>query len=644
MTNSEAPWELEQALRTYQIDRWGGGYFQVNGKGHITVRPVQEEGAEIDLMEVIDDARERNLKFPMLLRFQDLLRHRVQRLNRAFAEAIQEAGYQNVYRGVFPIKVNQLREVVEEIIDAGTEFHYGIEVGSKPELFAGLALHKDPESLMICNGYKDQVFIETALMGRRLGKKIILVVEKIEELRAILDHAASANVEPLIGIRVRLSAKGQGRWALSGGEDAKFGLTTAELLEAAALMKERGMAHCFKLLHFHIGSQIPDILTVKRAVREGARVYAKLRQEGFDLGYLDVGGGMGVDYDGSRSASDASINYTLAEYARDIVYNVADVCNEEKVPHPTLVSESGRAIVAHHSVLIVNVFGAIEKTKLLEIGEKASQPEKPAHKLAANLLEIRETLNRKNRREHFHDAVQIKEETQSRFDLGLIDLRTKAQVETLFWEIVERIVGFYGDSSKIPEDIRRLRDSLSDQFLCNFSVFQSLIDHWALGQPFPIAPVHRLNERPLHDATLVDITCDSDGKISQFISGEEAPRKTLPLHAPGGKPYYLGIFLMGAYQDIMGDLHNLFGNVNEAHVFLDPDEDDGFYIEETIPGGTIGQVLASVQYDTPSIARAMKAQIDAAIKADVLRPNEGMRLLENYEKGLEGTTYLQFTP
>ena len=638
MTNPEVPWDLSQALQTYQIERWGDGYFGVNEKGNVNIRPIKEEGAELDMIEIIEDARERGLKFPMLIRFQDLLRHRVQRLNEAFADAIKEAGYGNVYRGVFPIKVNQLREVVEEIIDAGAPYHYGIEVGSKPELFAGLAMHTDNESLMICNGYKDRIFIETALMGRKLGKKIIMVVEKIEELRAIIDISQSLGVQPLIGVRARLSAKGQGKWALSGGEDAKFGLSTSELLEATQLMKEKGMVESFKLLHFHIGSQIPDILTVKRAVREGARYYAKLRKAGFDLDYLDVGGGLGIDYDGSRTTTDTSINYTLSEYARDIVYNVAEVCNEEKVPHPTLVTESGRAIVAHHSVLIVDVFGAIEKTKRIP----DPTPLIPAHKMVSDLIELKQTLNRKNRREHFHDIVQIKEDAQARFDLGLFDLEAKAQVESLFWEIAETIVGYYEGAKSVPEEIRRLRDSLGDQFLCNFSLFQSLIDHWALGQIFPIAPIHRLNERPLHEGILVDITCDSDGMISDFISGENGIEKTLPLHAIDGRPYYLGIFLVGAYQDIMGDLHNLFGNVNEAHVFLDSDEEDGFYIEETIPGVTIGQVLASVQYDKHLIERAMKAQIDAAIKADVLKPNEGMRLLENYEKGLLGTTYLQF--
>jgi arginine decarboxylase len=638
MSVDSSSWDIPQALETYHINRWGGDYFSVNSAGNITVRPIQMEGPELDIMDVIKEAKEWGLGFPLLLRFQDLLRHRVQSLNEAFRSAISEANYQGEYRGVFPIKVNQLREVVEEIMEAGAPYHYGIECGSKPELFAALALHQDPQSLIICNGYKDQQFITTALMGRKLGKQIIMVVEKIEELRSILDLSESMGVKPLVGIRVRLHAKGAGKWALSGGEDAKFGLTTTELIEAMDLIKARKLEDSFQLLHFHIGSQIPDILTVKRAVREASRYYAKIKQMGFPVSYLDVGGGLGVDYDGSRSTIESSTNYSLAEYTRDIVYSIAEICNEEKVPHPHIVSESGRAIVAHHSLLIVDVFGMIEKTKT--VGDP--QPIEPAHKLVSELLELKQTLNKKNRREHFHDALQIKEDAQDRFNLGILDLKAKAQIEKLFWEIAEGVSRLYAGAKSIPEEIKQLRYSLSDQFLCNFSVFQSMLDHWALGQLFPIVPVHKLNEAPSHQATLVDITCDSDGKINKFISGEDAVNHTLPLHSVNGGPYLLGIFMMGAYQDIMGDLHNLFGRVNEAHIFLDPDEPSGFYIEETIPGNTIAQVLADVQYDTAMLQRAMKAQIDAAIKADVLKPSEGMRLLESYEQGLQASTYLKF--
>ena len=640
MVQPSDPWDVARALQTYNIPAWGGSYFGVNDAGNMTVRPIQDQGPALDLPSVVEEARDRGLTFPLLLRFQDLLRHRVQVLNEEFRAAVAEAGYQGSYRGVFPIKVNQLREVVEEIMDAGAPYKFGFEVGSKPELFAALAIHRDPECLLVCNGYKDPMYIQMALLGRKLGKTIIMIVEKVEELHKIIEVSRQLNVRPIVGVRIRLLAKSSGKWATSGGEDAKFGLSTSEMMEAADLLKSLQMEDCLKLMHFHIGSQIPDIQTVKRAVREGARYYAKLRQLGFPLEYLDVGGGLGVDYDGSRSAYDSSTNYTLAEYARDVVYNIADVCTEEKVPHPTIISESGRAIVAHHSMLIVDIFGVIEKTKAKSFTMPEGGP--PPSKGVAALLELRSTLNKKNRREHFHDAVQIRDDAQARFDLGLLDLPTKGQIETLFWEIAEGVVDLYKGAKSMPDEIYELKDSLGDQFLCNFSVFQSLLDHWALGQLFPIVPIHRLNEAPEYNGTLVDITCDSDGKVNRFIAGEDEVRKTLPLHALNGKPYYLGIFLLGAYQDIMGDLHNLFGRVNEAHIFLDPDEESGFYIEETIPGSTIGEVLGDVQYDIPTLERGMKEQIDRAIKADVLKPNEGMRLLESYEQGLKGSTYLQF--
>ncbi|HSI83475.1 MAG: biosynthetic arginine decarboxylase [Candidatus Methylacidiphilales bacterium] len=634
---TEMPWTISDAIRTYNIDGWGNRYFGVSSAGNVTVRPLPEQGPDIEITKVIEEARERGLGFPLLIRFQDLLRHRVETLNEAFRSAIKELDYQGQYRGVFPIKVNQLREVVEEIMDAGAPYHYGIEVGSKPELFAALAIHKDPESLIICNGYKDPLFIQMALLGRKLGKQVIMVVEKLEELRAIIDVSQQLGVKPLIGIRVRLSSKGAGKWATSGGENAKFGLGTADLVEATEMLRKSEMVEQFVLVHFHIGSQIPDIQTVKRAVSEAARYYAKLHQMGFPLTHMDVGGGLAVDYDGSKSTCDSSMNYTLAEYTRDIVWNISEVCREEQVPHPNIVSESGRAIVAHHSVLVVDVFGIIEKTKT-----EVPVLDEPKHKLVRDLLDIRNTLNRSNRREYFHDAVQIRDDAQARFNLGLLDLGAKAQIENLFWEITEEIISYYQHEATIPSEIREMQNSLGDQFLCNFSVFQSMLDHWALGQLFPIAPLHRLNEKPLYYGTLVDITCDSDGKISRFIDGTETSRDTLPLHHFTGKPYYLGFFLMGAYQDIMGDLHNLFGRVNEAHVFLDSDEETGFYIEETISGNTIGEVLNLVQYDKSLLTRMMKKQIDAAIKRDVLKPNEGMRLLESYENGLNTTTYLRF--
>jgi arginine decarboxylase, biosynthetic len=633
-------WTTEEAESLYLIDRWGSGYFGVNEKGQVTVAPSQESGAKIALVDVIEEAREQGLRAPLLIRFQDLLRHRVGMLNGAFNQAIEEANYQGVYRGVFPIKVNQLREVVEEILDAGRPFHYGLEVGSKPEIFAGLAVHSDPDSLLICNGYKDEHYIRAAMLGRKLDKKVILVAEKVSEIRMIVSIARAMNVEPWIGIRVRLVSKGSGKWATSGGESAKFGLSTSEILEAIEILADAGMESSLKLLHFHIGSQIPDILYIKRAVREATRYYAKLHKMGHPLQYLDVGGGLAIDYDGSRSTFHSSMNYTVEEYANDIVYNVMDICDEEKVPHPDLISESGRAIVAHHSVLVVEAFGSIEKTPVEEAEPNLRRRD---HKLIKNLIYIDEHLSEENLTESWHDLIQIKEESQKMFELGLLDLDVKGDLETLFWNIAEDIQRLASkiEDFEVPEDLQNMNTELADQHICNFSVFQSLLDHWALGQLFPIVPLHRLDERPTLESTLVDITCDSDGKVSKFIDLSDV-RDTLPLHEISKGPYYLGIFLTGAYQDIMGDLHNLFGRVNEVHVFLDEDEESGYYIEESIPGNSIGEVLAMTQYDVNDLAKKMKAQFDAAIKADRLKPNEGMRLLADYERGLRDQTYLSF--
>ncbi len=642
-SEAAAPWSTATARNLYHIPRWGAGYFDINDEGHVIVKPLQEAGAAVDITDVIEEAKGRGLKFPLLIRFQDILRHRVEAINRAFQNSIREFKYRGKFRGVFPIKVNQLREVVEEILDAGKPYEFGLEVGSKPELFAGLAMQNHPGCLVICNGYKDAEFIRMALIGIKLGTKVIMVVEKLEELLHIITISKQVGVEPLIGIRARLLSKGAGKWAESGGENAKFGLSTVELIAATEMLKAENLGHRLKLLHFHIGSQVPDILTVKKAVQEATRFYAKLYKMGFAIEFMDVGGGLGVDYDGSRSAFDSSTNYSLQEYTNDIVYYLGDVCDAEQVPHPNVISESGRAIVAHHSVLIVEVFGAIKKIRSdvrFEYGDDD-------HALVKKLCAIRENLSRLNKLEAFHDAQERRDDAQQLFTLGHLDLPDKAKIEHLYWEISAAVVDSFKDQSYVPEEIRKLEDSLADQYLCNFSVFQSLLDHWAFGQLFPIMPVARLNERPTREATLVDITCDSDGEVNQFINLGNV-RDTLSLHElPSNgigsvEPYRLGFFMMGAYQDIMGDLHNLFGRVNEVHVFLEPDEATGYYIEEIIEGNTIMHSLAAVQYDENELKRQMKAQVDEAIKSDRLKPNEAMRLLDDYERGLKGYTYLSF--
>jgi arginine decarboxylase len=629
-------WDLESAIATYNVEGWGNGYFTVNSSGNVEAKPLQDNGGSIDLLEVVNEARARHLGFPLVIRFQDLLRHRVESINRVFQEAITEFGYRNEYRGVFPIKVNQLREVIEEIVDAGQPFHFGLEAGSKPELVAALAMHQDPESLIICNGYKDPAFIRIALLGRKLGKSVVIVAEKLEELEQIIRTSNEVGVEPCIGIRVRLHSKGSGKWSPSGGESAKFGLDTTNLVAASQMLKEAGLAHCFKLVHFHVGSQVPDISTIKRAVREAARYYAKLCKLEHELAYLDVGGGLGVDYDGSRSDFDSSTNYSLQEYANDVVWNIMDVCDSEGVAHPAIVSESGRAIVAHHSVLVMEAFSSIERTAP-KLRVEATEKD---HRLVHDILEVKQRLKRGNRIESLHDSQHIKEEAQQMFDLGLLDLESKAKIETVCWQLAQQIVNMHRGLRFVPEEVKELETSLGDQYICNFSVFQSLLDHWALGQLFPIMPIHRLTTAPDRNGMIVDITCDSDGKISKFIDLQDV-KETLPLHriAPG-EIYYIGVFMVGAYQDIMGDLHNLFGRVTEVHVFLDPDEESGWYIEEVIEGSTIGEVLAMTQWDKVELMRLLKSQVDDAIKTDRLKPSDAMKLLSDYERLLQEYTYL----
>jgi len=629
-------WDVDAAIATYNVDGWGGGYFTINEKGNVVAQPAQELGGKIDILEVVNEARARGLGFPLVIRFQDLLRHRVESVNRAFQSAMGEFNYRGNYRGVFPIKVNQLREVIEEIVDAGQQFHFGLEAGSKPELVAALAMHKDPESLIICNGYKDPAYIRIALLGRKLGKSVVIVVEKLEELEQTIRAAKEVGVEPYIGIRVRLYSKGAGKWAPSGGENAKFGLDTTGLIAASEMLKAAGLAHCLKLIHFHVGSQVPDISTIKRAVREAARYYAKMCKLGHELGYLDVGGGLGVDYDGSRSDFDSSANYSLQEYANDVVWNIADVCDSEGVQHPAIVNEGGRAIVAHHSVLVVEAFSSIEKTA----PKVKVTPGEKDHKLVNDILDVKQRLKRGNRIESLHDIQQIKEESQETFNLGLLDLESKAKIDTVYWQLAQQIVNMHRGLRFVPEEVKQLETSLGDQYICNFSVFQSLLDHWALGQLFPIMPIHRLNTPPDRNGMIVDITCDSDGKVSKFTDLQDV-RDTLPLHRiVPGEIYYLGVFMVGAYQDIMGDLHNLFGRVTEAHVFLDPDEESGWYIEEVIEGSTIGEVLAMTQWDKVELMRLLKTQVDAAIKTDFMKPNDAMKLLSDYERLLQEYTYL----
>jgi arginine decarboxylase len=636
MAGFEGSWGKRDALKTYSVRKWGIKYFDINNQGNVTVAPHKEKGGAVEIIHVVKEAERRGLRLPVVIRFQDLLRNRVEDINESFRRSVAELGYQGRYQGVFPIKVNQLREVVEEILDAGAPYQFGIEAGSKAELFAALAMVSGSERLIICNGYKDGLFIRTALTGKRLGKRVILVVEKLSELRQIIAIARDLGVEPDLGIRVRLHSKGRGKWEASSGDHAKFGLSTADLLAAVETLRREGWLHCFQLLHFHVGSQISDIRAIRQAVTEAARIYAKLHKDGIALKYIDAGGGLGVDYDGSRSVFDSSTNYGLKEYTDDVVLAIQKVCDNEQVPHPDIVTESGRAIVAHHSVLVVQVFGSIEK------GSDAvpAPSDRKEHEVVTGLREIHRNLVTMNPLEAYHDALEQKDQAQSLFVHGYLSLFDKATVETLFWEICRGILGMRRGDDEWPEELEALETQLADQYLCNFSVFQSLLDHWAIGHLFPIMPIHRLNEAPSHASTLVDITCDSDGKISKFIDIKDV-RETLPLHSlRDGEPYYIGIFLIGAYQDIMGDLHNLFGRSTEIHCFLDPTEPGGYYIEEVIPGSTVTQVLGDVQYHESELIKSMKEQVERAVKEGRLKPSEGVKLLDDYEAGMKEYTYL----
>lgn len=631
-------WNHKKAEDLYGFKRWGNGYFSVDDSGSVAVTP-KVGGPSISLTEALEEAKSRGLKPPLLLRFQDILRDRVEVLNEAFTKAIEQEKYQGRYKGVFPVKVNQLREVVEEILDAGRPYDFGLEAGSKPELLLAMAFVEDSERLLICNGYKDETYLRLALMAHRLGRNVIIVIEQLDELRSLLKLSKEQGIEPKIGIRIKLHSQGEGKWATSSGEKAKFGLTTPEVVAATRSLKESGFQDSLKLVHFHIGSQVPNILTIKNAVTEAARFYCELKKSGFPMGYMDVGGGLGIDYDGSHTNFESSMNYSMQIYARDVVYNIQSVCQQSGVPVPDIVSESGRAIVAPHSVLILEVFNRITRH------EHTPRPAKKTsgkHKIIEDLEYSLNSESSQTALERYHDALQKREEAFSLFNLGYLDLETRAAAESLYWRICKKLIRDIPKQGYQHEELLNLRSSMVDQYICNFSVFQSLLDHWALDQLFPIAPIHRHLEKPTVDGIIVDITCDSDGKISKFIDLEEEVNDILPLHPLTDDPYYIGIFLIGAYQDIMGDMHNLFSKVAEAHVFLEEDEEDGFYIEEIIKGAQNKEVLELTQYHPRDLTRMIKKQIDLATKSDAIGPREGMRLLNFYTRVLDSSMYLEF--
>jgi arginine decarboxylase len=624
-------WSVNDSLELYGTRSWGSGYFSINELGHVT---VAANGAEIDLKVLVDDLARRGIQVPLLLRFTDLLRSRIALINDAFRAAIQEYEYTGEYRGVYPIKVNQARRVVEEIVTFGREYHYGLEAGSKPELLAVMALHEDPDALIVCNGYKDEEYIETALLASKLGRTVVLVVEKPGELDLIAKVAREQDVRPTIGMRVKLSTRGAGKWEGSGGDRSKFGLTADEVVSAVRKLRELELIDRFALLHFHLGSQISAIRSIKEAMREAGRFYSELYKLGCTaLRYFDVGGGLGVDYDGSQTNFHSSMNYTVQEYANDIVYALKEVCEAESVPHPTVVSESGRAVVAHHAVLVVNVLGVNQFTS----SDDPPEPPEDAHPVAHNLYEVYQEVNRKNLLESYHDAADYKEQVLQLFNLGALSLEMRVLCERLFWATCHKIHGIVRQLNRVHEDLQGLEKALSDTYFCNFSMFQSVPDSWAVDQLFPIMPIHRLGEQPTRHGILADITCDSDGKIDDFIDIRDV-KSTLELHEPTEEDYYLGIFLTGAYQEILGDMHNLFGDTNTVQVSIEAGE---YSIEDVVSGDTVTDMLRYVDYSPEELVKRLRTKVEAALRQQRITLEESRQLIQRYRDGLAGYTYLE---
>jgi len=633
-TSTTNAWSVHDASELYEVARWGHGYFSVNPAGHVQVHPTKEPERGIDLKELVDRLQLRGISLPVLVRFTDILKHRLGEIHGAFQAAIAQHQYQGAYSCVYPIKVNQQRQVVEEVLNFGKPYKFGLEAGSKPELLAVMAL-ADNETPIICNGFKDAEYIEAAMLALKIGRNIIPVVEKYTELGLILEIAEKIGVRPQIGMRAKLASRGSGRWQSSGGFRSKFGLSVTEIMRGLEELKGRGMQDCLKLLHFHLGSQITNIRIVKGALNEAARVYAELAKLGAGLQYLDVGGGLGVDYDGSQTNFESSMNYTLQEYANDVVYHIQTVCDEAGIPHPTIVSESGRAVVAYHSVLVFNVLGVSGFGS--EVVPTTAHPdwEQPL----VDLVETYNNVNSRNALEGFHDAQQALDMALSLFNGGYLPLEQRSAAENLFWAILTKLQKIAQTMSEVPEDLQNLDEQLSDTYFCNFSLFQSIPDSWAIKQLFPVMPIHRLNEKPLNHAVLGDITCDSDGKLDRFVDRRDV-KKTLPLHSVnGGGSYYLGVFLVGAYQEILGDLHNLFGDTHAVHVSLDGNGDAR--LDTLIKGDTVREVLDYVEFDADSLLGKLRTDVESAVREGRMDYEGAGRLLRFYEDGLHGYTYLE---
>ena len=627
-------WRIEDSEELYNITGWGTSYFSINDAGHVVVTP-RRDGVTVDLKELVDELQLRDVASPMLLRFPDILDNRIEKMSSCFKQAAEEYGYKAENFIIYPIKVNQMRPVVEEIISHGKKFNLGLEAGSKPELHAVIAVNTDSDSLIVCNGYKDESYIELALLAQKMGKRIFLVVEKMNELKLIAKMAKQLNVQPNIGIRIKLASSGSGKWEESGGDASKFGLTSSELLEALDFMESKGLKDCLKLIHFHIGSQVTKIRRIKTALREASQFYVQLHSMGFNVEFVDIGGGLGVDYDGTRSSnSEGSVNYSIQEYVNDSISTLVDVSDKNGIPHTNIITESGRALTAHHSVLIFEVL----ETATLPEWDDEEEIAPDAHELVQELYSIWDSLNQNKMLEAWHDAQQIREEALDLFSHGIVDLKTRAQIERLYWSITREINQIAGGLKHAPDEFRGLSKLLADKYFCNFSLFQSLPDSWAIDQIFPIMPIQRLDEKPERSATLQDITCDSDGKIANFISTRNVAHY-LPVHSlKKTEPYYLAVFLVGAYQEILGDMHNLFGDTNAVHVSVN---EKGYNIEQIIDGETVAEVLDYVQYNPKKLVRTLETWVTKSVKEGKISLEEGKEFLSNYRSGLYGYTYLE---
>lgn len=627
-------WRIEDSAEIYNISGWGLKYFSINDKGHVQVTP-RMDCASVDLKDVIDELKISDVSAPVLLRFPDILDDRIQKISSCFKKAANEYSYTGQNFIVYPIKVNQMRQVVEEIVSHGNKYNIGLEAGSKPELHAVLAVNTHTNSLIVCNGYKDEDYVELALLAQKMGRRIYLVVEKLNELKLISDVARRLNIMPNIGIRIKLSSSGSGKWEESGGDVSKFGLNSSELLDALSFLEKNNMTESLKLIHFHIGSQITKIRRIKNALREAMQFYVQLSKMGFNIDFVDIGGGLGVDYDGTRSSmGENSMNYSIQEYVNDSVSALVDVCVKNNLPQPNIITESGRSLTAHHSVLIIEVL----ETTRLPIWFDNETIDDDAHELTKELYNIWDRINATTLFEDWHDALQIREEALELFSLGLLDLRTRAQIEKLFWSVARDVNDLTRSMKHPPEELRKVDRMLPEKYFCNFSLFQSLPDSWAIDQLFPIMPISRLDEKPTHRCTIQDITCDSDGKINRFVS-PQGMSYSLPVHAfKQNDKYYIGVFLVGAYQEILGDLHNLFGDTSAVHISVNS---DGYQIEQVIDGEPVADVLDYVEYSPKKLVRNLETWVSASMKQGIITPEEGRQFLNNYKSGLYGITYLE---